>query len=166
MPMLTRLIYTSRAVDSFSIEQLDKIIKQATVSNALRDITGLLLYGNGYIMQILEGQAEEVDDLFTTRIKRDSRHTDFHVLLWERCDYRLFPHWAMGPAVLNPTEQACEEAWQQLWQSIGAQSPEADLSSDVAVQHLARFVRAFGDPIDQQAFSAWCSLPHARKSAS
>ena len=55
----------------------------------------MLLYKNGYFMQVLEGDEENVMEIFAD-IKKDIRHQSIDVLQSEYIRHRDFPNWAMG----------------------------------------------------------------------
>jgi hypothetical protein len=59
-------------------------------------ISGLLVFGNGKFIQLLEGDKKDVLDLFHSAILRDPRHTDVKVLLEAESPNRCMPTWTMG----------------------------------------------------------------------
>lgn len=89
------LIYFSRATRPMSESDLQALLKQARAHNSSHDITGLLLYQDGYFLQALEGGEEEVDRLFE-RIGKDVRHTDLQKLYDHPATERGFGDWSMG----------------------------------------------------------------------
>jgi hypothetical protein len=92
---LSRLIYVSSSGHPMDDEALLELLETSRESNRKRDITGLLLYKDGNWLQVLEGPAEQVHDVFS-RIRRDPRHHDVTVVSEDRIDARLFSDWAMG----------------------------------------------------------------------
>lgn len=58
---------------------LRRLLKQAHIYNAHHQLTGVLLYSHGQFVQVIEGPEAEVLD-FDARIRRDTQHTDVHVL--------------------------------------------------------------------------------------
>lgn len=97
---MSQLLYVSRTARHMAADEVVAIHKQARDRNARRDITGLLLYGGGYFLQLLEGAASAVTDLYT-RISRDPRHTEVRILFTQSCRRRIFPNWSMGLLVLD-----------------------------------------------------------------
>ena len=90
-----QLIYASLATQAFSDEELEKLLATCAANNASGHITGMLLYGNGKFMQVLEGEADLVDAL-VRKIKADSRHTKINVLVRTPVQQRDFHAWSMG----------------------------------------------------------------------
>lgn len=69
-PGVYHLLYYSQAVHVFGEEQLADLLESSLTWNAQCGITGLLCYGNGHSVQVLEGEATDVEGLFD-RIRRD-----------------------------------------------------------------------------------------------
>jgi hypothetical protein len=90
-----QLVYVSFAVRDFDHEDLKSILETSRKYNAQHEISGLLLYSNRNIIQILEGQKEAVRDLFE-KIRVDSRHQKVTLLSFEKATKRDFKEWAMG----------------------------------------------------------------------
>ena len=63
--------------------------------NAVRGITGLLLYRSGRVMQMLEGDAGEVRTLYD-RIRMDVRHHQVTNVWTSKAVERRFPSRSMG----------------------------------------------------------------------
>ncbi|GGF11949.1 hypothetical protein GCM10011383_23980 [Hymenobacter cavernae] len=78
-----------------SDEQLKDILLKARATNHDLRITGLLLYSEGMIMQVLEGEQEVVRMLYE-KIRRDPRHTEVATLVDGPVPRRVFPDWSMG----------------------------------------------------------------------
>ena len=89
------LIYTSKAVKPFDGDVLDKILNVSRAWNEDHDITGVLLYHNGNVMQVLEGPRNEILDLFE-QIQKDKRHRDLHRLAFRSVEKRTFANWTMA----------------------------------------------------------------------
>jgi hypothetical protein len=90
-----QLIYTSLAERALSDAELDELLESSATFNARMNITGLLLYGDGKFMQVLEGEADSVDALMQN-IKADTRHREINVLVRGPIKKRDFNEWAMG----------------------------------------------------------------------
>lgn len=104
--MLKRIKYISRISPTTSRADVDAIAAAAAEKNAQLGITGVLVAGGGFFLQILEGPAEEVDGVFRA-ICGDDRHQE--VLLLGSQDGvpgRLFPDWAMERVYLDPAASA------------------------------------------------------------
>lgn len=92
---LLRLVYTSTAAQPFRETALEQLLEQCRRSNAVRDITGLLLFRDGRFLQVLEGPVEAVRRLVDT-IADDPRHRAMRILLETPITVRLFSDWSMG----------------------------------------------------------------------
>ncbi len=94
-PGLSMLVYLSSATDRFDEGRIPDLLAQSREKNGELDVTGLLLYEEGRILQVLEGEAETVEKLFDT-IRNDRRHSGCIVVLREPIAERKFPDWSMG----------------------------------------------------------------------
>lgn len=89
------LLYTSIAPTGLSEAELNDILEKARIKNNNIGITGMMLYHDREIMQILEGKKNIVLDLFQT-IFEDSRHTSVDVFYKGEIKERSFSHWSMA----------------------------------------------------------------------
>lgn len=76
---LIRLIYASRASGQVDWAELHSLCLASSQKNASNGITGILLYCDGFFIQMLEGSNHMVRSRFR-RIRLDPRHTDVHIL--------------------------------------------------------------------------------------
>jgi hypothetical protein len=91
---LFQLIYmSSLAEDEPSL--LPSIVDVSVRRNKLRSITGMLLYADGSILQVLEGEKEVVQEAFQI-IELDQRHSGIFVLIEQEIAARQFASWSMG----------------------------------------------------------------------
>ena len=97
---MIQLIYVSSATSDMTEEQLYELLIQAQERNKNQNITGMLLYGNGNFMQMLEGDKQDVDEIYSS-IKRDSRNSGNIILQRKDIDQRYFPEWTMGFKLLS-----------------------------------------------------------------
>jgi hypothetical protein len=95
MPSLIQVIYSSFASKHFMEEELPELLTHAREANAARGITGMLVYVNGNFLQVIEGEAAAVDELFAT-ISDDPRHKRVFVIVREPITQRSFSDWSMG----------------------------------------------------------------------
>ncbi|WP_354687028.1 BLUF domain-containing protein [Cupriavidus necator] len=93
--MLVRLLYASRARQPIDAALLDAVLATSLERNPRHGITGVLCHGNGMFLQALEGERQEVSQLFQS-IARDPRHHDVTLLHFEETCTRDFAGWAMG----------------------------------------------------------------------
>ena len=112
-PMLS-IIYTSKATSHVTPEMVELISETSARNNRQIGVTGLLLYGSGNYLQVMEGEAEDVGSLFQ-RIQKDPRHTDCKVLHRQPTDKRFFEGWQMG--MLNH-EPGSDDAQPNEWDTI------------------------------------------------
>ena len=93
---LYSIVYTSRAVKPFSVEELDELLKKARANNKEVSVTGMLVHLAGAFMQVLEGSKEAVTYLFRERIARDERHSEVEVATEGPINERKFGDWTMA----------------------------------------------------------------------
>lgn len=90
-----QLLYASAASPSLNGSEMLKILEHSREANAQRDVTGVLLYCEGSIIQLLEGEETTVESLFET-ISADKRHDSVQRLYNDTNAQRQFPDWTMG----------------------------------------------------------------------
>ena len=88
------IVYISSAVVLFSDADLTALLEQSQQKNAGLEITGILLYKDGDVMQLLEGPDEAVSQLAKT-IYADRRHSGIIQLIEQKISRREFPDWSM-----------------------------------------------------------------------
>jgi FAD-dependent sensor of blue light len=103
MKSLISLIYASRSTESFHEHEIPDLLQQVRIANAKQEITGMLLYICGSFLQVLEGQPEMVDAVFS-RILRDERHCQSRLIARESIPERAFEGWTMMHKTLDPVE--------------------------------------------------------------
>lgn len=74
--------------------EINDICELARRENSKRNITGILFHENGYFVQALEGDEQELRQLMEN-IKNDPRHRRVQVLIDKPVVRRIFPDWAM-----------------------------------------------------------------------
>ncbi len=93
---VTQLCYRSRAVTAREVcasdrdRDLKRLLAKARLRNARNDVTGALLFVDGYYFQTLEGPAHAIDTIFHS-VEHDHRHADIAVLRRRDVPDRLFP---------------------------------------------------------------------------
>jgi hypothetical protein len=93
--MLIQLCYASVASALFDEPALEALLRQARANNTRDGITGLLLYGNGHFVQVLEGERGPVEALYA-RILSDFRHRQVFELYRDEVPTRDFARWEMA----------------------------------------------------------------------
>jgi len=76
-------------------EILPAILDAAVRNNKRSGITGMLLYADGNVVQVLEGEKDVVLQTFQS-IELDKRHKGIIVLLKQEIASRQFASWSMG----------------------------------------------------------------------
>jgi hypothetical protein len=92
---MIQITYLSRASAPLSAERLLALLQQCRDNNPASGITGMLFYGNGTFLQVVEGDAAAVEAL-VARIARDPRHSDFRILGRRTVEHREYADWTMG----------------------------------------------------------------------
>lgn len=90
-----QLIYVSSARADLGEDDLHDILSRARKTNRELGITGMLVYLDGYFVQVLEGERECVRDLYA-KIEADPRHVDAKVVTESDIAERDFLDWSMG----------------------------------------------------------------------
>jgi hypothetical protein len=108
------IAYTSRATRSLGSSDLDDLLLGARTSNALAQLTGVLVYGDGVFFQYLEGRDFDVLRTYE-HIKRSSLHTEVVELERREIAERLFRNWFMGfrEAPASRIQKLSNELWQR-----------------------------------------------------
>ena len=103
--MCLQLIYYSRFVPGVqgAMSAVRTILHASEANNARDRLTGFLIFDKVNFLQILEGDAADVERTFE-RISRDPRHEGLAVIERRQIARRAFGDWAMGGYVR--TEQA------------------------------------------------------------
>jgi hypothetical protein len=97
---LNYIIYVSQAVKLMKEEELAELLKISRRNNEAKNITGVLLYGDGSFIQVLEGSVNEIEFAFES-IKADKRHNNITHMISGELPERNFPDWKMGFISLN-----------------------------------------------------------------
>ncbi|MBC7912911.1 MAG: BLUF domain-containing protein [Pyrinomonadaceae bacterium] len=95
MNNLFALVYLSNATTAFSEEELKDILTVSRSNNSQERVSGVLIYCDGNILQVLEGSKESVYKTYD-KIKKDPRHTDLIILQSRDISERNFEDWSMG----------------------------------------------------------------------
>lgn len=98
--MLYELIYTSVANQPLAEEELVTLLEQARARNDKQGITGFLIYHNREFVQLLEGNKEDVFDIYAS-ICDDGRHTSVNTFFNRDVAERSFKNWEMGFLNIN-----------------------------------------------------------------
>lgn len=100
---MIQLAYVSSTRGLLHREDIVDILEVSRRKNKLAGITGMLLYKDGSVLQILEGEPEKVRHLYSV-IQKDHRHGSVIRLYEKEVSERDFPEWSMGFSDLNSEE--------------------------------------------------------------
>jgi hypothetical protein len=95
------IIYVSQAKRPMDAAALEDLLSLSRKWNTSQGLTGMLIYrysadaDRGYFIQMLEGGASEVRNLYN-KIRRDKRHHTVLTLGEGEIESRMFSEWAMG----------------------------------------------------------------------
>ena len=92
---IVRLIYASRLSRDCNPDALGKIMTVSRMNNRKLGVTGALCYSPRGFLQILEGPADIVNELYR-RIVQDRRHSAVTLLEYVRIPHRDFENWSMA----------------------------------------------------------------------
>lgn len=101
--MLVRLLYVSRSTGPQTTTVTGSILETALRNNPTLGVTGVLCQGQGYFLQVLEGERDKVNRLYAS-ILADDRHHDVQLLLLEDITQRRFGQWSMAHVSLAALE--------------------------------------------------------------
>lgn len=89
------LSYVSTGCDGLRFEHIKEILEVSNQRNKDTGITGILVYCNKHFFQILEGEKEVVESLFS-KISIDPRHDNVIKLQSTFVEKRQFEKWNMA----------------------------------------------------------------------
>ena len=91
---LFQLVYVSTMVTD-SPADLPTILDASIRNNKRNNITGMLLYAEGNVIQAIEGEKNDVLATYTA-IRDDIRHHGIYILIEKSISSRKFASWSMG----------------------------------------------------------------------
>lgn len=89
------LAYASAARTLFTPPELSELLRVARRNNERAGVTGILLYHEGSFLQLLEGEQEQVEQIYE-RVRLDPRHWRVSVVRQGPVPERRFSSWSMG----------------------------------------------------------------------
>ncbi|EIC21424.1 phosphate-starvation-inducible PsiE family protein [Thiorhodovibrio frisius] len=92
---MIQLVYISAATAPMSKQDLKDLLQYCRQHNPQIGVTGMLFYGNGTFLQVLEGEEQVIDELLDT-IEQDPRHTGLQVIQRKAITEREYADWSMG----------------------------------------------------------------------
>jgi len=116
---MKRLTYISKFSRSLTKKEIETISKVSQTNNSREGITGVLLCCNGIFFQILEGEEDRIDRMYSKIIK-DDRHNEILCLKSEfNIVERSFPNWSMEVIVLDENNDLLLQPIKILLQTLG-----------------------------------------------
>jgi hypothetical protein len=100
--MLSQLVYVSNRKPNCSSEEIEKILASCEKNNPSLNITGVLLYSETKFIQLVEGEAKVIMDLYE-KIKKDDRHSNTMMISYNAIKEKSFPSWHMGTRNISST---------------------------------------------------------------
>lgn len=134
---LIRCIYASTAADSAG-DGRDELLETARRNNARFGITGMLLAVDDRFIQIIEGEADHVDELFL-HIAGDARHRNVTEIVRELIPARQFGHAHLGYRAIAASDVCRNPALLPICPKLSA--PD-ELDADSATRLLTTFAEA------------------------
>ena len=133
------LIYLSAATKLFSNIDLLDILTVSRLKNLSLGITGLLIYHEGSIIQILEGDDLQLNFVFNS-IKNDARHKNIIKYGNFNIAERSFPDWSMG------FKQISDDNWKKLEGYLDLNEKEKfDWIKNSANNQIIKLIKAFAN---------------------
>ncbi len=92
---MDQLIYISTAKDDLEFEDIQALLTTSITKNLEKNITGMMTYDKSYFIQCIEGEREDIKELYK-KIEQDSRHYNIKLLGREEISERAFETWNLG----------------------------------------------------------------------
>ena len=121
-----QMMYSSRATQPMTVDELEEILVDARSGNEQRNVTGALVHVDGVFFQILEGDKDVVQSLMQS-IRRDLRHGSVKVFFEREVEKRAFQDWRM--AYLSPSRAQMSQ-WAGLPGTVSVQQLLEDIGRD------------------------------------
>ena len=99
---LHRLIFVSRI--DMPATDLETLVAASARNNRTGHVTGLMLIHQGWVLQAIEGPAEQVLETYR-RISRDTRHSEAKVLYAGPAIMREFADWSLCLRTITPSDR-------------------------------------------------------------
>ena len=109
--MIYSIIYTSKAKQNLTLNQIHTMLVDAKSLNKKRNITGCILYHNQKFIQLIEGDKNKIETLYAT-IKADARHFDIETIISKASTESIWNDWSM--AFYNFAEQEDDADYKRL----------------------------------------------------
>ena len=97
------LIYTSHASKPYNQDELQELLIECRINNKPKKVTGMLVYLQGKFIQVLEGEQQQVTEIYESIIL-DPRHKKVTKVMEGVSQERIFKDWSMGFKKLSDSE--------------------------------------------------------------
>lgn len=91
-----KLIYISQAKEDICYRDIDEILKKSRKNNAFHEVSGLLIFSDGFFIQLLEANKPEIVRATMAKIVQDPRHHTVRVIREWSCEQRSLQEWSMA----------------------------------------------------------------------
>jgi len=132
---MLQIAYHSSTAGLLSADGIAALLVASRAKNTLRGITGMFLYKNGDVLQVMEGENQTVLALFDV-IQADPRHRGVIRLYEKPILERDFPDWTMGFYDLDAEGASTIEGYKDIF---GNDSAMRDLKPSAAAKLIAIF---------------------------
>jgi hypothetical protein len=146
---MLQIAYFSTAATEQSADELRDILSVARGRNARDGISGLLVAGGNRYMQVIEGPALEVDDLWQS-IRGDQRHCAITQLLKRSVAEPAFKDWSMAYSRADRLGEF--HSFPQTLKYLTRQ-----IEDDQLRRQIEYFARSFIAPAPGHEASAWAA---------
>ncbi len=126
MSAIFHLVYISDAAMDISYTDIRDILEVSRKKNAQENITGLLIYRDGFFLQLLEGEEKRVKALLN-KIRLDERNSALRVLIETTGDQRLFEGWSMAFMDGDISSNSTQDLIDLFDACLGAETDRRDL---------------------------------------
>jgi hypothetical protein len=126
------IVYLSSAKKLYSDQDLEAILTVSRRQNAIKDITGILLYHDGSIMQVIEGEAVSVNNLYA-RLLTDDRHHQIIQVMTGNSNERYFGEWSMAFSQITNIQ----------WKEVSGYLNPQDISKVGNLKEISTIINSF-----------------------
>ncbi len=112
-PPLLRIVYLSTAMESYTPQSLQAFSDDICTRNRATNITGAMAFNGGNFLQVIEGPAYVVDDLFE-KISADPRHAFIDVLQRDIVEQRIFADYGLELCSFGDTPAASQQEFRTI----------------------------------------------------
>ena len=109
MNQIVQMVYVSSTVGLMSEKELLHLLVSARNRNSKHGITGMLLYSDGNVMQVIEGEESSINQLFSN-IVSDGRHSGIIVLYIDVIPEPEFSEFMTSGSSLEPSSLLASKA--------------------------------------------------------